>query len=60
MALITRVRFRLDKDFDTDKKSTFYVKADVLPEFLGDQDIAVRDKITDNIARNIEYDNDST
>ena len=40
-SLIGRVGFRLGKDVG--EKSTFYVKADVLHEFLGDQDIEARD-----------------
>ncbi|WP_301962808.1 autotransporter outer membrane beta-barrel domain-containing protein, partial [uncultured Megasphaera sp.] len=40
-SLIGRVGFRLGKDVG--EKSTFYVKADVLHEFLGDQDIESRD-----------------
>ncbi|WP_455631583.1 autotransporter domain-containing protein, partial [Megamonas sp.] len=59
-SLIARAGFRLGKDFGSDRKSTFYVKADVLHEFLGDQDITVRDKTTDGIARTIGYDNDGT
>ena len=59
-SFIARAGFRLGKDFGSDRKSTFYVKADVLHEFLGDQDITVRDKTTDGIARTIGYDNDGT
>ena len=59
-SLIARAGFRFGKDFGSDRKSTFYVKADVLHEFLGDQDITVRDKTTDGIARTIGYDNDGT
>ena len=59
-SLIARAGFRLGKDFGDDRKSTFYVKADVLHEFLGDQDITVKDKTTDGIARTIGYDNDGT
>ena len=40
-SLIGRVGFRLGKDVG--EKSTFYIKADVLHEFLGDQDIEARD-----------------
>ena len=59
-SLIARAGFRFGKDFGSDRKSTFYVKADVLHEFMGDQDITVRDKTTDGIARTIGYDNDGT
>lgn len=58
-SLIARAGFRLGKDFGEEKKSTFYVKADVLHEFLGDQDITAIDKTT-NGAANIGYDNDGT
>ena len=40
-SLIGRVGFRLGKDVG--EKSTFYIKAYVLHEFLGDQDIEARD-----------------
>ncbi len=40
-SLIGRVGFRLGKDMG--ENNTFYVKADVLHEFLGDQDIEARD-----------------
>ena len=40
-SLIGRVGFRLGKDMG--EKTTFYVKADILHEFLGDQDIEARD-----------------
>ncbi|WP_303997261.1 autotransporter outer membrane beta-barrel domain-containing protein [Megamonas hypermegale] len=61
-SLIARAGFRLGKDFgeNNKKKSTFYIKGDVLHEFLGDQDITVMDKTTDGIARSIGYDNDGT
>ena len=59
-SLIARAGFRLGKDFGEEKKSTFYVKADVLHEFLGDQDISVLDKTTDGKITSIGYDNDGT
>ena len=40
-SLIGRIGFRLGKDMG--ENSTFYVKADVLHEFLGDQDISAFD-----------------
>lgn len=43
-SLIGRVGFRLGKDIDDDKKSTFYIKADILHEFMGDQEINAYDK----------------
>lgn len=59
-SLIARAGFRLGKDFGEEKKSTFYVKADVLHEFLGDQDITAIDKTTDGKLVSIGYDNDGT
>ena len=59
-SLIARAGFRLGKDFGEEKKSTFYVKADILHEFLGDQDISVLDKTTDGKITSIGYDNDGT
>lgn len=59
-SLIARAGFRLGKDFGEEKKSTFYVKADVLHEFLGDQDITAIDKTTDGRLVSIGYDNDGT
>lgn len=59
-SLIARAGFRLGKDFGKEQKSTVYVKADVLHEFLGDQDIAVRDKTTDGNILTTGYDNDGT
>lgn len=42
-SLIGRAGFRLGKDFGTKKQNTVYLKADVLHEFLGEQDMYVRD-----------------
>ena len=42
-SLIGRAGFRLGKDFGTEKQSTFYIKADLLHEFLGDQTITATD-----------------
>ena len=42
-SLIGRAGFRLGKDFGEEKQSTVYIKADVLHEFLGDQDIRAFD-----------------
>ena len=54
-SLIGRVGFRLGKDVsDT---STFYIKADVLHEFLGDQDISAFD---DTGRLNTTYENEGT
>ena len=62
-SLIGRAGFRLGKDFNTDeadKKSTFYLKADILHEFLGGQDVTVLDRTTDGVERTIGHDNGGT
>ena len=46
-SLIGRAGFRIGKDFGAEKQSTVYLKADVLHEFLGDQDIRALDDSTD-------------
>ena len=56
-SLIGRVGVRLGKDFDTQKPMTFYVRGDILHEFLGRQDISA----TDQTGRlSVRYDNDDT
>ena len=57
-SLIGRAGFRIGKDFGEEKQSTLYFKADVLHEFLGDQDVYVMDKSTDNKWAGISYDNE--
>ena len=57
-SLIARAGFRLGKDLG--ERSTVYFKADVLHEFLGDQDIAARDKTTDGNWTNVTYGNEGT
>ena len=57
-SLIARAGFRLGKDLG--ERSTVYFKADLLHEFLGDQDIAARDKTTDGKWTNVTYDNEGT
>lgn len=42
-SLIGRAGVRLGKDFETEKPMTFYMRGDVLHEFLGDQDIYASD-----------------
>ncbi|MBM6704805.1 autotransporter outer membrane beta-barrel domain-containing protein [Sutterella massiliensis] len=42
-SLIGRVGLRLGKDFETEKPMTFYVRGDIMHEFLGDQDIYAAD-----------------
>ena len=58
-SLIGRAGFRLGKDFGEEKQSTFYIKADVLHEFLGDQDIRAFDTSTNGWQR-ISYENEGT
>ena len=59
-SLIGRAGFRLGKDFGEEKQSTVYIKADVLHEFLGDQDVSVLDKSSDNKWAGISYENEGT
>lgn len=59
-SLIARGGFRIGKDFGSDKKSTVYFKADIMHEFLGDQDIAVRDSSTDGRWTTVGYGNEGT
>ena len=59
-SLIGRAGFRLGKDFGEEKQSTVYIKADVLHEFLGDQDVRVLDKSSDNKWAGINYENEGT
>lgn len=59
-SLIGRAGFRLGKDFGEDKQSTVYIKADVLHEFLGDQDISVMDDTTNGGWAGISYENEGT
>lgn len=57
-SLIGRAGFRLGKDFGEEKQSTVYIKADVLHEFLGDQDIRVLDATTNGNWSTISYENE--
>lgn len=59
-SLIGRAGFRIGKDFDTEKQSTVYLKADVLHEFLGDQDIHALDDSTDGKWADVSYENEGT
>ena len=59
-SLIGRAGFRLGKDIGEEKQSTVYIKADVLHEFLGDQDVRVLDKSSDNKWAGISYENEGT
>ena len=58
-SLIGRAGFRLGKDFGEEKQSTFYIKADVLHEFLGDQDIRAFDGTTSGW-QTVSYENEGT
>ena len=59
-SLIGRAGFRIGKDFGEQKQSTVYIKADVLHEFLGDQDVSVMDGTTNGTWAGISYDNEGT
>ena len=59
-SLIGRAGFRIGKDFGEEKQSTVYFKADVLHEFLGDQDISAMDKTTNGNWSTISYENEGT
>lgn len=59
-SLIGRAGFRIGKDFGAEKQSTVYLKADVLHEFLGDQDIHALDDSTDGKWADVSYENKGT
>lgn len=59
-SLIGRAGFRIGKDFGAEKQSTVYLKADVLHEFLGDQDIRALDDSTDGKWVDVSYENKGT
>lgn len=59
-SLIGRAGFRIGKDFGAEKQSTVYLKADVLHEFLGDQDIRALDDSTDGKWADVSYENEGT
>ena len=59
-SLIGRAGFRIGKDFGEEKQSTLYFKADILHEFLGDQDISLKDKTSDSKWETVSYDNQGT
>ena len=58
-SLIGRAGFRFGKDFGEEKQSTVYLKADVLHEFLGDQDIRAFDGTTSGW-QTVSYENEGT
>lgn len=59
-SLIARAGFRLGREFGGKSQGSVYVKADVLHEFLGDQDVHALDGTTDNRWYTVGYDNDGT
>lgn len=59
-SLIGRAGVRIGKDFGEEKQSTLYFKADILHEFLGDQDISLKDKTSDSNWETVSYDNQGT
>lgn len=59
-SLISRAGFRIGKDFGEEKQSTVYLKADVMHEFLGDQDISLKDKTSDGNWSTLSYENEGT
>lgn len=59
-SLIGCAGFRIGKDFGEEKQSTVYLKADVMHEFLGDQDISLKDKTSDGNWSTISYENEGT
>ena len=56
-SLIARAGVRIGKDFDTEKPMTFYVRGDIMHEFLGEQDIRAVDGTG---SMHVRYDNDDT
>ena len=55
-SIIGRAGFKLGKNFGDNKKNTFYLKADVLREFLGEQFVSVKDVTSDNEYVGFKYD----
>ena len=55
-SIIGRAGFKLGKNFGDNKKNTFYLKADVLREFLGEQFVSVKDVTSDNEYVSFKYD----
>ena len=55
-SIIGRAGFKLGKNFGDNKKNTFYLKADVLREFLGEQFVSVKDVSSDNEYVGFKYD----
>lgn len=59
-SLITRVGFRTGLYLNDTKTSSAFVKADVLREWAGEQDIRVRDKTTGATGADASFTNHST
>ena len=57
-SMIGRAGFRIGRDIDD--RSTVYVKADILHEFLGDQDISAMDSTTNGQWNKVSYENSGT
>ena len=55
-SIIGRAGFKLGKNFGDNKKNTFYLKADVLREFLGEQFVSIKDVTSDNEYVGFKYD----
>ena len=55
-SIISRAGFKLGRNFGDNKKNTFYLKADVLREFLGEQFVSVKDVTSDNEYVGFKYD----
>lgn len=55
-SIIGRAGFKLGKNFGDNKKNTFYLKADVLREFLGEQFVSVKDVTSNNEYVGFKYD----
>lgn len=55
-SIIGRAGFKLGKNFGDNKKNTFYLKADILREFLGEQFVSVKDVTSDNEYVGFKYD----
>ena len=55
-SIIGRAGFKLGRNFGDNKKNTFYLKADVLREFLGEQFVSVKDVTSDNKYVGFKYD----
>lgn len=57
-SLIARLGFKIGKDFKD--KSNFYLKADIIHEFLGEQYVSVKDKSSDDRVIGFNYDHSGT